>query len=310
MYETFPPLVVLPVLLLLLATLGAGAFLWFDSRRLVVPSTAARRAVLHARFTTVVATVPFVLGGGLPLFAFVGSPRVLPSHLLASLPLASLVGVLVIYGIGEMTWPRPQGATRQATLTARTAADVSPSALRHMMWGWAGATVVAAIAFTLVASGPRQVSRVIGRYDAFTVGPFPGWFWTGPIIAVMLVVLVLSEVVLRLIASRPALLDVGEEWDMWLRRRVARRVVRIVQLVMGLTLTGLVVLAGLSMRWLGLGNGSGVYEPPPSTVHVVAGNSLLVLALALLLVAVATAVWPASDPAPDVEPVRPVGATS
>ncbi|WP_240666375.1 hypothetical protein [Oerskovia turbata] len=310
MYETFPPLVVLSVLLLLLATLGAGGFLWFDGRRFVVPSTAARRAIRHARVTTAVATVPFVVGLGLPLFGALGSARVPPPFLLASLPLALLVGVLVINGIGEMTWPRPQGATRQATLTARTAADVSPSALRHMIWGWAGATVVAAIAFALVASGPRRVSRVIDQHDAFTVGSFPGVLWTGPVVAVMLVVLVLCEMVLRLVASRPAVPDVSEEWDMWLRRRVARRLLRIVQLMIGLTLGGLVALAGLALRTLGLGNGSGVYAPPPSTVHVVAGNSLLVLALALLLVAVATAVWPASDPAPDVEPVRPVGATS
>ena len=308
MFEIVPP-AMLAVALLVCATLGAGAFLWFDGRRVVAPSTAARRAVHHAVLTAVVAAVPLVVGLGLPLFEFV-SVRLPSPHLLAVLPMASLVGVLAIYGVGEVTWPRPQGATRQATLTARTVADVAPSALRRTVWGWAGAMVLAAIAFALVASGPRRVSRVIDQHDAFTVGSFPGVLWTGPVVAVMLVVLVLCETVLRLVASRSAVLDVSEGWDMWLRRRVARRILRIVQLVIGLTLSGLVMLAGLSMRWLGLGNGSGIYATPPSTVHVVAGNSLLVLALVLLLVAVATAVWPAGDPSPEVESVRPVGATS
>lgn len=308
MFEILPP-VMLATALLVLATLGAGAFLWLDGRRVVASSTAARRAVRHAVLTAVVAAVPLVVGLGLPLFEFV-SMRLPAPHLLAVLPMASLVGVLVIYGVGELTWPRPQGGTRQATLTARTVADVAPHALRRLVWGWAGATVLAALAFALVASGPRRVSRVIDQYDAFTVGPFPGWLWTAPIVTVMILVLVLCELVLRLVAARPAVVDVSLEWDMWLRRRVARRILRIVQLVIGLTLAGLVVLSGLSMRWLGLGNGSGVYTPPPSHPHVLAGNCLLVLALVLLLLAVAVAVWPARDPAPEVEPVRPVGAAS
>ena len=307
MFEILPP-AMLAVALLVCATLGAGAFLWFDGRRVVAPSTAARRAVRHAVLTAVVAAVPLVVGLGLPLFEFV-SVRLPSPHLLAALPMASLVGVLAVYAVGEVTWPKPQGATRQATLTARTAADVAPPVARSLVRVWAGATVVAAIAFALVASGPRRVSRVIDQHDAFTVGSFPGWLWTGPIVVVMLVVLVLCEVVLRLITSRPAVLDVSEEWDMWLRRRVARRVLRIVQLVIGLTLAGLVSLAGLALRILGFGHGSGGYAPPPSTAHIVAGTSLLAAAVALALVAIGAAVWPARDPAPAVEPARPLGAT-
>lgn len=306
MFEILPP-VVLAVALLVCATLGAGAFLWFDGRRVVAPSTAARRAVRHAVLTAVVAAVPLVVGLGLPLFEFV-SVRLPSPHLLAALPMASLVGVLAVYAVGEVTWPKPQGATRQATLTARTAADVAPPVARTLVRIWAGATVVAAIAFALVASGPRRVSRVIDQYDAFTVGSFPGWLWTGPIVALMLVVLVLCEVVLKLIASRPAVLDVSEEWDMWLRRRVARRVLRLVQLVIGLTLAGLVALAGTALRKLGLGDWWGA-DFPPSAVHTVAGISVQVIAVLLILLAIAVAVWPARDRAPVIEPARPLGAT-
>ncbi|WP_353708267.1 hypothetical protein ABRQ22_01015 [Cellulosimicrobium sp. ES-005] len=84
------------------------------------------------------------------------------------------------------------------------------------------------------------------------------------------------------------------------------------RLVLGLTLGGLVALAGLSLRWLGLGNGDGVRRGPGlSPGHLQAGNALLLVALAVMVVAIVVLLWPARDPAPTAAPARePAGAVA
>lgn len=294
------PLPVMAGLLLGLVSLLAAVLLWWDGRRVVTPTTAARRAVRHASLASAVAVLPLIAGLGLaPMYFFAGLSW-LDGHTAAVLPVASLLGVLGVYAAGEATWPRPQGVQRLARLTVRTVQDVAPRGLRRLVWVWCAAIVAVSVVFGLLASGPRSVSRVIALYQAHTVGPFPGWLWTAPILVATVLVVVLLEVVLRFIATRPAVEDVDEEWDMWLRRRVARRILRTVQLVLGFTLAGLLGLAGLAYRWLGLGNGAGSHpQAPISPEHVTAGNALLVIALVFVIASLAAAVWPARDNAPD-----------
>lgn len=294
------PLPLSVALLLGIVSALAAALLWWDGRRTVSPTTAARRAVRHASLTSGFATLPLVAGVGLAPMYFVLGLSWLDGHVAGILPIASLLGVLGVYAAGEVTWPRPRGAQRRARLVARTVADVTPLGLRRIVWAWCVAIAATSVVCGFLASGTRSVSRVVELYQAHTVGPFPGWLWTAPILITAALVLVLLEIVLRFIAARPAVEDVDEEWDMWLRRRVARRILRTVQLVLGFTLAGLLGLAGLAFRWLGLGTGAGSYPSAPiSPGHVTAGNTLLVVALALAVVAIAAALWRTRDRTPD-----------
>ncbi|ROS75494.1 hypothetical protein [Cellulomonas sp. PhB143] len=293
------PRAVALVIILGVVGLAAGAALWWDGQRAVAPTTVGRRALRHAALTRVVATLLLVFGTvAIPVLNRYGG--VLPGlvgRVAALLPTASLLGFLALHAIGELTWPKPRGAERHARLVARTTSDITTGRLYHAPIVWFAALAAVSLLFGVMASGPRSLSRVIDGYRAHTVGPFPGWLWTVPILVAAAAVLVVTELVLRLIASRPAVEDVGEEWDMWLRRRAARSILRTVQLMLGLTLTGLVALAGLALRWLGLGSGGGA-PAPVSQGYITVGNMVLVLALATAVAALVLALWPARDPAP------------
>jgi len=289
----------LAVDLTLLATAAVAALVWWDGRRAVSPSSAGRRAVRHAAVTSGGAAALVVAGVLVPPLFFALGIVSLGARGTATVPLVALVGALAVHAVGELTWPRPRHRQREARLVARSTADVVPAATRRLAWTWVAGIAVVAASFGLLSDGPRSISRVVTPYEAYTVAPFPGWLWTVPIVVAAVVAVVASEVVLRLVVSRPAVEDVDEEWDMWLRRRVARRVKRATQLVLGLTLGGLVALGGLSLRWLGLGLGDGVRTGPGlSPGHVLAGNVLLAVACGVVLVALVALVWPARDPAP------------
>ena len=297
--------VALAVDLALLAAVVVVVLLWWDGRRAVVPSTAGRRAVRHAAVTSAGAGLLVTAGILLPpLYLYLGLVP-LGARTTAVLPLVALVAALAVHAVGELTWPRPRHRQREARLVVRSTVDVVPTLARRLAWAWAATVAVTSVAFGLLSDGPRSISRVVGPYEAYTVAPFPGWLWTVPVVVAAVVAVAASEVVLRLVVSRPAVEDVEEEWDMWLRRRVARRVERATQLVLGLTLGGLVAMGGLSLRWLGLGSGDGVRPGPGlSPGYVQAGNVLLLVALAVVVATVVALVWPARDPAPTAAPTR------
>jgi len=163
-----------------------------------------------------------------------------------------------------------------------------------------GATAVATVVLSLAASGPRTVARLEDGAVVATAGPFPGWLWTVPVLASGLVAAALSEGVLRLVALRPAVDDVAEDWDMWLRRRTARHTLRTVQCVLGLELAGLIALAGMALRWLGMGvSGNGWNTiAPQSTTFVALGNVVFWFAVAIALTVLTATLRPARDPAP------------
>ncbi|MBD8078399.1 hypothetical protein [Cellulosimicrobium arenosum] len=282
--------------LVVVSLIGAVA-LWRDGRRAVETSAAARRAVRHSALTAGVAAVPLAFGICFVPVYYAAGTSALTGHLAAALPTVSLLGLLAVHAVGELTWPRPRGAERRARLVARTPADVAPGRLRQTTLAWWVALVVTSLALGLLASGPRWLSGAVDLDLVRPTTPFPGWSWTVPIMVTTTLAVVATALVLRLVASRPAVEDVSDEWDMWLRRRVARRMLRSVQLVLGLTLAGLVGMAGIALRWIGLANG--LYAGPPvSPGHVAAGNVLLVVGLATAVVALALAFWPAHDPAP------------
>ena len=105
---------------------------------------------------------------------------------------------------------------------------------------------------------------------------------------------VATELVLRLITLRPAVVGVTTEWDLHLRRRSAGHVTRGIQLVMAVTTAGILIAAGWAHLALGIdrypqGHGDPVVLDPAQQFF---GYALLILAVAVLLAGVVMAFVP------------------
>lgn len=290
--------------LVVVATVVPVLTLVRDGRNSPAPSDSARRALRHVTLAAVVAAASLGAVLTLTASALLGGVPALPGaspRVLIAVPAVALVGYLGVLTLGELTLPRPTGPVREAHVLRRSPGDVAPPTDRHLVRAWAGTTFGTAVVLALVASGPRTVSRIVGRYESVTAAPFPGW-WTGlPVVASVAVTLLAVAAVTRLIASRSALAGVDPAWDLWLRRRVARRALRSVQLVLGLTVAGLLLIASVGLRGLASG-GDGMRAAPPSPVHEVAGWTLTAVALAVGVLALVLALRPARDPAPQPSP--------
>lgn len=297
--------------IVLLAVLGPVVVLVRDGRPSPVPSDTARRALRHVTLASTVAAVSL----SVTLALVVTVPLVggfiwrLPARASALLPALALVWHLGVLLAGELTLPRPTGAVREARVVRRATADVTTTRDRHLLGAWAATLVGTAATLTLASSGPRTISRLVGPAESSTAGPFPGWLWTLPAAATVPVALVAVLVVARAVAARSALPGVDPAWDLWLRRRVARRALRSAQLVLGATVAGLLLVAGFGLVAVG-GGGDGFRAVPPSLAHQVAGQAVMVSALAVCAVAVACALWPARDPAPAPTPAADLPAVA
>jgi len=284
------------------------ASLWLDRARATAPHDDARRAQRHAAYTSA-AAIACLVGAllavvGLGVAANIYGLGRMPGlrRLLAALPAAAGLLFIGAHAVGELTWPRPRGPVREAMLVARTARDVAPVRLLRWAWAVAALTLVAVGAFVLAASGPRTVTRVVDAHT-FVAEPFPGtWFGVPVLVAAVLVVLA-SAATLRIIASRPAVLGTSPAWDMWLRRRSARRVLRGGQLVGCLTVAAMCHFAGIA--WQYLGNLDASWEQVPhGTGYVAAGLLVRGLGLVLAAVGLVVAVVPARDVAPALADVE------
>lgn len=293
---------------------GALGLLWWDQRVTVAPNDAARRAVRHAAYTSAVAVA--CLAGG--VLAAVGAgtglsgvPRGLsgafggPGRLLAVLPAASGALFIVAHAIGDLTWPGPQGRQREAGLEVRTVSEVTPSGLVRWTWAMGALLVASAVAFGLAESGPRTISRTLENGQTFTVGSFPGWWFGVPVLISMIGVALACAATLRIIAARPVVTGTSADWDRWLRRRSARRVLRGSQLVACMSLAGMSLFAGTTVRSLGLGDTSGYLATTVSPGYVVVGTIISWLALAILAAGTLVALVPVRDHAPELQATIP-----
>jgi hypothetical protein len=253
--------VFLVVVLLPLIALGGGALLAAGllRRPAPAPSEAATAARRHAATVSLLAWVAAALTPPVALLAFVmtlrwsaGSGRV-AGVLMALTPAGVGLVFLAVHALGERTWPRPTGTIRRAALTPRSTADVAPRWLRRLVWGWAG-LLGATLVVCVLTTGDDQFFIRTWDGGAALGDPFPGWYYGVPLMVAAALVPAASEVVLRLIACRPAVMDAQPEWDLGLRRLSAHRVLRGVQLVLGLTSTGALVFAGDALDLAGRSN--------------------------------------------------------
>ncbi len=276
-----------------LLALVLGVLLW-DALRTPTPSEAAARANRHA---TLASTVGVAVMAAILTWVFGGvALGVMPrdGRVLAVLPALAGASLLVAQAVGQLTWPRPSGEHREAELVSRTAADVTPVWPRRMVYAWAGAALALLAAFALVADGPRSLIQGTGRF-AHPIGPYPGWYYGLPMSVAIVATVLATELVLRLITLRPAVVGVSAPWDLHLRRRSAGHVTRGIQLVLALSTAGILVAAG----WVHLALGrdayslaSGGYGVTGSPAQQYFGAGLLVLAAVVLLAGVVMAFVP------------------
>lgn len=237
----------------------------------------ARRARRHLDRATAAAWLVFAVATGLSwqlvLTAGAGA------GLVAALAPATVGALfLLVHLIGEVTWPRPDGPVRRATLRPRRTREVIGTGLATWSGVLAALLVVTLLTTGLTAdAGGRAVSRAWSDGSA-SAGPYPGWRYGLPLLVATAVVVALTVLVLRLVVRRAAVGDADEQDDLALRRSSASRVLAGSQLVLGLTAAGVLLVAGLAIRSVG----AAPYGDDPT------GGSLGALGTALTLTAAAT----------------------
>lgn len=203
------------------------------------------------------ATVLLALPLALPSLTLVsvgpsdGATGVVP----ALLPLAVAILVVGVLLLGERAWPRPAGEVRTAPLTHRTLGSTSPTWLRRLTLGWAAALLVLLVTCGIVGDG-TTVTAVSSDADsavASSSGPFPGWPYGLPTLAVAAGLLALTWVALTTIRRRPAVVTLTATADEELRRHSSARVLRVTQAALGLTLAGNAFFAGTAIGSVGSG---------------------------------------------------------
>lgn len=232
------------------------------------------------------------------LLSAVAQPRWSSSDAVWAQPLGALLLVvpalafLCVHAVGERGWPRPRGTVRRAQLTRRSVTDVAPRWLRALTWAWTGALAVTLAATGLTAS-PGGRLLVVTEHDGGLVvagagEPYPSWSRGLPLVVAAVALVVAAEMVLRLIARRPALLVVDAETDRAVRRLSAHRVLRLPQLAVAVTLAAMLGETGAALRQVG-------WSGPGTAVLVAAA----VVGLAALVAAVVPAA-PLPVPAPEM----------
>jgi hypothetical protein len=282
------PLVALLVVMPLALAVAVGVVVITLAHRLsrreraVTPSTALVAARRHAGSIDALAWVGLV--------AALVILQVFTPSLTNGLGTGVLIGLtptlagatfLAVQSVGELTWPRPSGPVRRAPLTPRTVRTLAPVGLRRLTWVWAGGLATTLVACGLASGNGRDIERVWDAASSGAAGPFPGWFYGGPLLVATAVVVAATEVVLLLCPRRPAVADTAPADDLALRTVSARRVLRGTQLVLAWTLAGVLFVAGTALRSVGTIEVDGVGRT--SVGLVAGGTTLLLLGLAVAL---------------------------
>ncbi|WP_203920263.1 hypothetical protein [Rugosimonospora africana] len=160
--------------------------------------------------------------------------------------LCALIGVLT----GELTVRPPRGPTRTAAVEVRRIRDYLPRHLSRVVAAGGGVLLVLVIA-TTSAGAPDDMGhpgRSLARqctFDTFeSDGPWPGLFYTGRLVAVVLVGLLMAYVAVRTIVRRPRPDGTSDlAVDDALRERAARVVTGAVGVLIAIPLAGVSLTA-------------------------------------------------------------------
>jgi hypothetical protein len=254
---------VLPLLVLVLvaSTVALGAVATRHSPPSRERAVAAART--HALRTTVAA-----IALGLAAAVYVGVAQLGNS----SAGGLGITGILVlvtfgavhtlVLGIGELTWPRPDGEVRRARLAHRGLLDAAPRRLVHAAAVAAGLTVVTLVTGALMADADgRHFAWSSGDYGGIA-GPFPGLFYGLPAALGLGVLAALTAGVLWIVANRPAVATADERIEAALRRASAHRVLRVAAGVPLFVDGGLLFVGGNALHSAASSSGGAAFLGP------------------------------------------------
>lgn len=199
----------------------------------------------------------------------------------ATLPALAAASGVAFAGLAELTWPRPHGERRQASITARRGTEARTLKLLFT----AGLGVSSALlVLGLLTAGPtgRAVERGWASGSA-SAGPYPGPPYAVPMGLALAVLALATWWALRRVDARPALAADLEDVDRAIRRSAEMRVLRLAAAGALLTAVGLSVVMGLALVRVAtvIQLNAGMEAPaPPFDWTQNAGFLLLVVALA------------------------------
>jgi hypothetical protein len=203
---------------------------------------------------------------------------------LATLPaLAATVGI-VLAALAELTWPRPHGERREASIAVRRGTTVR----------WLGPLFLAglgasALLLVIGVSSAGPTGRAVERdwsTGAASAGPYPGIPYAVPMALALAVLAVATWWALRRVEARPALGAGLEEVDRAIRVGARVRVFRLAAVGALLTAAGLSATMGLSLIRVATNTqlNNGVEAPaPPWDWTQNAGFALLGLTITSLI---------------------------
>ena len=270
-------------------------------RPLTATATAARQ---HAGLTTALAVLAGALALPVGMLGTRSTSGLAVGLATGLLPALAGLAFLGVHAIGEATWPRPAGQVRRASLERRTIRDLAPRLGLTAVATWTTGLVVALLGFGLAADATGRTVSVTFENGGSTASPFPGWFYGLPLLGATALVLAATWGTLHLVATRPAVADAAPRWDVALRRLSAHRVLRGAQTVLGLTLVGVLGVAGRALHSAGSG-GSVDGVPRVDALASSTGTVVMVCAVAVLLATLAVGVVPGTPASLGAE--RPAG---
>lgn len=212
-------------------------------------------ALRHERTTSVVAGVV-----ALGLIAYVVSPAGIPhltgitaapGLLVALSPSIAVAMTLAVRAIGELSWPRPHGAVRTAPLVRRTVRGLGEWRL-PLFLATVAITAVALLVFGSTAGEGGNVvdAPILVTLDGWThgsSGPYPGWPYAVPLLALLAAVTLGTLGVLHLIARRAVVSGATAAEDDSLRRLGAAHVLAGTQFLVGLGSAAVILTAALAL---------------------------------------------------------------
>jgi len=244
-------------LLVLLAGIITVAFGAAAARR----SPPSRETAVAAGRAHAVRTAVAAIGLGLAAAVYVGAAQPgnsAPGGLgITALLVPVAFGIVhtVVVGVGELTWPRPDGEVRRASLVHRGPLDAAPDRLVLAAAVAGGLAVVTLVGGALLAGDSGR--NFVWTADGFSgsTGPFPGLFYGLPAGLGLLVLALVAVAVLRLVANRPAVATEDEWIETALRRASAHRVLRVAVGVPLFVSGGLLLTGGNALHSAAAGSG-------------------------------------------------------
>lgn len=217
---------------------------------------AARR---HETFVSVVAAlasagaaVAFLMLPSLPLSPAGGDRGAGYALGAATAPYVGAAVLCLVRAVGERTWPRPRGTVRTAPLTRRTPVGTGGWRLA-VLAATLGTGVLAVLLYgaTATPDGQRVAHAVMEDGGSVTWGargPYPGWYYGGPILVGLAAVAVATLLALRVLTRRPPLPLVTTEHDDAVRRLAAARLLAGAQLWAGAGVGLTMLFAALALQ--------------------------------------------------------------